>query len=130
MNFRTIDALDVMNVIGCIVVSGNVQRSAQIAIGDCTYVEFMEAKRWDLGNIPSYRCYGNNSVACNDIEAILTNGQFWAGYNASGEPYGLINLRLMRSCGRLGDFRYRPGGARRQSVCGIAFSELQELPSQ
>jgi len=34
LKLRPIDALDIMNIIGYIVVSGNVRRSAQIAIGD------------------------------------------------------------------------------------------------
>jgi hypothetical protein len=50
-----IDCLDIMNIIGSIVVSGNVRRSAQIAIGDYDDTAFLRAKRWDLGNIPSWR---------------------------------------------------------------------------
>lgn len=80
--------------------------SAQIAIGDCNDIEFMKAKRWDLGHIPNYRAFSNNSVICNDIEDIISNDNFWAGYNGNGEPYGLINLNLMRQCGRVGDTRY------------------------
>lgn len=103
---RPVDALDVMNLIGQIVVSGNVRRSAQIAIGDCNDTEFMRAKRWDLGNVPNWRCYSNNSVVCNNIEDILNNEEFWNGYNGNGEPYGLINLKLSRECGRLGETQY------------------------
>ena len=102
----SVDALDIANIIGMIVVSGNVRRSAQIAIGDATDKEYMKAKRWDLGLIPNWRCYSNNSVICNDIKDVIDNEDFWAGYNGSGEPYGLINLKLARSCGRLGDTQY------------------------
>ena len=49
---RSIDALDIMNIIGQIVVSGNVRRSAQICLGDFNDIEYLRAKRWDLGNIP------------------------------------------------------------------------------
>jgi len=42
---RPIDALDIMNIIGAIVVAGNVRRSAQIAIGDADDVEYLLAKR-------------------------------------------------------------------------------------
>ena len=80
--------------------------SAQIAIGSATDIEYMKAKRWDLGSIPNWRCYSNNSVICNDIEDIIDNQDFWAGYNGNGEPYGLINLKLTQSCGRLGDTQY------------------------
>ena len=100
---RPIDCLDIMNIIGFIVVSGNVRRSAQIAIGDFDDLEFLRAKRWDLGPIPNWRAMSNNSVACDDVN-MLTN-EFWDTYK-QGEPYGLINLRLARAIGRTGDTNY------------------------
>jgi hypothetical protein len=103
---RPVDALDIMNIIGMIVVSGNVRRSALLCLGDAKDTEYLKAKRWDLGNIPNYRAYSNNSVVCNDIADILDNDDFWAGYNGNGEPYGLINLKLSQSCGRLGETQY------------------------
>jgi hypothetical protein len=106
MNLRPVDALDIMNLIGQIVVSGNVRRSAQLALGDCKDLEYMRAKRWDLGDIPNWRCYSNNSVVCDDIEDILSNDEFWDAYRGNGEPYGLINLKLSRTCGRLGETNY------------------------
>lgn len=118
------DALDVMNIIGQIVVSGNVRRSAQIALGDCKDKDFIRAKRWDLGNIPNWRCYSNNSVVCNDINDILDNEDFWAGYYGNGEPYGLINLNLSRKIGRIGDERYPDHG-----VCGYNPCAEQSLES-
>lgn len=101
---RPIDALDIMNIIGAVVVSGNVRRSAQIAIGDYDDIDYLNAKRWDLGNIPNWRANSNNSVVCNDISKLPA--QFWQGYLGNGEPYGLINLKLARSCGRLGEIQY------------------------
>jgi len=101
---RPIDCLDVMNIIGYIVVSGNVRRSAQIAIGDFDDRDFLRAKRWDLGNIPNWRAMSNNSVVWNDFSKLPD--EFWDGYIGKGEPYGLINLRLSRKVGRLGDERY------------------------
>ena len=100
---RPIDALDIMNIIGAIVVAGNVRRSAQIAIGDYDDIQFLKAKRWDLGNIPSWRAMSNNSVVCNDIRDLLEIPQFWEGYMGNGEPYGLINLNLAQSIGRVGE---------------------------
>jgi ribonucleoside-triphosphate reductase len=105
---RPIDALDMMNIIGHIIVAGNVRRSAQIAIGDPDDAEFLLAKRWDIGNIPSWRAMSNNSVACDDIRDL--HEYFWEGYEGKGEPYGLINLRLSRKIGRLGDERYPDPG--------------------
>lgn len=101
---RPIDVLDVMNIIGAVVVAGNVRRSAQIAIGDADDVEYLLAKRWDLGNIPSWRAMSNNSVVCNDISDL--HEFFWDGYEGKGEPYGLINLNLSRKVGRLGESQY------------------------
>lgn len=103
-SLRPIDALDIMNIIGAIVVAGNVRRSAQIAIGDADDVEFLLAKRWDLGNIPSWRAMSNNSVVCHDVSDL--HDYFWDGYLGKGEPYGLINLKLSRKVGRLGETEY------------------------
>jgi ribonucleoside-triphosphate reductase len=101
---RPVDCLDIMNIIGAVVVAGNVRRSAQIAIGDPDDVEYLLAKRWDLGNIPSWRAMSNNSVVCNDIGDL--HEFFWDGYEGKGEPYGLINLKLSRKMGRLGETQY------------------------
>lgn len=101
---RPVDCLDIMNIIGAVVVAGNVRRSAQIAIGDDDDVEFLLAKRWDMGNIPSWRAMSNNSVVCNDINNL--HDYFWEGYEGKGEPYGLINLKLSRKIGRTGETQY------------------------
>ena len=100
---RPIDVLDIMNIIGMIVVAGNVRRSAQIAIGDYDDLEYLKAKRWDLGSIPNWRAMSNNSIDCPDVK--LLPQEFWETYE-QGEPYGLINLELSRKVGRLGDTRY------------------------
>jgi len=103
-HIQPIDALDIMNIIAHIIVAGNVRRSAQLAIGDPDDVEYLLAKRWDMGNIPAWRGMSNNSVACDDISDL--HPFFWDGYEGRGEPYGLINLKLSRQIGRLGDFDY------------------------
>jgi adenosylcobalamin-dependent ribonucleoside-triphosphate reductase len=103
---RPIDCLDIMNIIGFVVVSGNVRRSAQIAIGDMDDRQYLNAKRWDLGNIPNWRAMSNNSVVCNDFS--LLPEEFWEGYKGNGEPYGLINLKLARNVGRLKDGKKYP----------------------
>lgn len=114
---RPIDALDVMNIIGMIVVSGNVRRSAQICLGDSKDTEYLNAKNWASGTIPNWRAFSNNSVICNDINEILENKQFWEGYNGSGEPYGLINLKLSKSCGRLGETQYNDPDVQGYNPC-------------
>ena len=100
----SVDCLDIMNIIGKIVVAGNVRRSAQIALGDYDDIEFLRAKRWDLGNIPNWRAMSNNSVICDDIGKLPE--EFWEGYKGNGEPYGLINLTASRRMGRTGDVQY------------------------
>ena len=100
----SVDCLDIMNIIGKIVVAGNVRRSAQIALGDFDDIEYLRAKRWDLGNIPNWRAMSNNSVVCSDIG--LLPDEFWEGYKGNGEPYGLINLDASRKMGRTGETEY------------------------
>jgi ribonucleotide reductase alpha subunit len=75
--------------------------SALICLGDCDDIEYLNAKRWDLGNIPNWRCMSNNSVVCSDIRNLPE--EFWEGYKGNGEPYGLINLELSRKIGRIRD---------------------------
>jgi hypothetical protein len=101
---RPLNCLDIMNIIGSVVVAGNVRRSAQIAIGDCDDVEYLKAKHWSKGNVPNWRAMSNNSVVCNDINEL--SDVFWDTYEGGSEPYGLINLKLSRECGRLGETQY------------------------
>ena len=101
---QPIHCLDVMNIIGKIVVAGNVRRSAQIALGDSDDLEYLRAKRWDLGGIPNWRAMSNNSVVCDDISQLPE--EFWEGYKGNGEPYGLINLESSRRMGRTGETEY------------------------
>lgn len=100
---RPIDCLDIMNIIGMIVVAGNVRRSAQIAIGDYDDLEYLKAKRWDLGGVPNWRAMSNNSVDVSNVKDLPA--EFWQTYE-QGEPYGLINLELSRAVGRLGETEY------------------------
>jgi len=111
---RPIDCLDIMNIIGTIVVAGNVRRSAQIAIGDANDNAFINSKAWGRGNIPNWRSMSNNSVACDDPRQLGDN--FWKNYtetnsqgDAVSEPFGLVNLHNCRRFGRLADGEgYRP----------------------
>jgi len=90
-----------MNIIGSIVVAGNVRRSAQIALGSIDDIDFINAKNWNIGTVPNHRCMSNNSVAVNDITKCSEN--FWKLYEGEGEPYGLINLNTCRNYGRMVD---------------------------
>ena len=106
---RSIDVLDICNIIGGVVVSGNVRRSAQIAIGDPDDYLFLRAKNWSLGNIPNWRAMSNNTIYADDFSHI--SNEIWNnGYVldsetgfAKGEPYGFFNLPLSQKFGRLKD---------------------------
>jgi ribonucleotide reductase alpha subunit len=98
---RSIDVLDICNIIGRIVVSGSSRRSAQIAIGDPDDILFLRAKNWASGSVPAWRANSNNSIYADSYSEILT--EIWKGYDGSGEPYGLVNRKLARSVGRLGE---------------------------
>lgn len=78
-----------------------VHNSAEIAIGDIDDVSFLKAKRWDLGQLPAWRAYSNNSIYCDNIDDLLP--AFWEGYNGNGESYGLINLENCKKYGRIGE---------------------------
>ena len=94
----SVELLDIANVIGSIVVSGNVRRSAQIALGSPEDIQYLQAKRWDLGGIPSYRAMSNNSVYVNSMGELPE--EFWEGYEGNGEPYGIVNVGAARMFGR------------------------------
>jgi len=103
---RSIDVLDIANIIGRIVVSGSSRRSAQIAIGDPDDVLFLRAKNWSSGSVPAWRANSNNSIYADSWDEILS--EVWKGYDGSGEPYGLVNRKLARQYGRLGEKRPDP----------------------
>lgn len=113
---RPIDCLDIMNIIGSVVVAGNVRRSAQIAIGDYDDLDFLRAKRWDLGAIPNWRAMSNNSVAAPETIADLPD-EFWDTYQ-QGEPYGLINIELAKAIGRTGETQYPDPDIEGFNPCG------------
>jgi ribonucleotide reductase alpha subunit len=103
---RSVDVLDIANIIGRIVVSGSSRRSAQIAMGDPDDVLFMRAKNWGSGNVPGWRANSNNSIYADGYDEIMS--ELWKGYDGSGEPYGLLNRKLARSVGRLGEKKADP----------------------
>lgn len=101
-SIRPIDAADILCSIGEMVVSGNVRRSAILIQGDGWDKEYLRAKRWDLGDIPTQRAMANFSVVCDDIEDL--HPLFWKTYE-SGEPFGIINRKNIQAYGRMGERR-------------------------
>ncbi len=106
---RSIDALDICNIIGSVVVAGNVRRSAEIALGDPDDYLYIRAKNWSLGSVPNWRGMSNNTIYADSFEHI--SPEIWGnGYEldpktgaAKGEPYGFFNLPLSQRYGRLKD---------------------------
>ena len=106
---RSIDVLDICNIIGSVVVAGNVRRSAEIALGDPDDILYLRAKNWGSGNVPNWRAMSNNTLYVDDYSHLMD--EFWKnGYEinkstgfANGEPYGFFNLPLSRKYGRLKD---------------------------
>jgi ribonucleoside-triphosphate reductase len=98
---RSVDALDIMNIVGSIVVAGNVRRSAEIALGDSDDILFLRAKNWSAGNIPNWRSMSNNTIYADSADYLTP--EFWHGYEGNSEPYGLANITLAQTKGRLKD---------------------------
>lgn len=106
---RSIDVLDVANIIGSVVVAGNVRRSAEIALGDPDDFLYLRAKNWSLGDVPNWRSMSNNTIYADSYkhisDEVWTNGYVIdpATGNSRGEPYGFFNLPLSQKYGRLKD---------------------------
>lgn len=99
------EVLDIGNILGEIVVAGNVRRSAQIALGSFADESFLQAKRWDLTDIPTWRAMSNNTVYVGPDEIGLLPDLFWEGYLGNGEPYGMFNLETSQRYARKGEER-------------------------
>lgn len=108
-HIRPIDAMDIICSIGEMVVAGNIRRSAIIIIGDPWDKEYLISKRWDLQTLPTQRAFANLSVACDDIDDL--HPLFWKTYE-HGEPFGIINLKNIKTYGRIGE-------KKKDTACGV-----------
>jgi len=106
---RSLDVLDICNIIGSVVVAGNVRRSAEIALGDPDDILYLRAKNWGTGNVPNWRAMSNNTIYADSYSHIMD--EVWqngyeinkeSGYS-NGEPYGFFNLPLSQKFGRIKD---------------------------
>ncbi len=104
-----VNCMDIMNILGKIVVAGNVRRSAQIACGSGRDRDFLLAKYWGDGAIiPRWRQNSNNTVNESDLTQLLP--EYWWPYertmedgSSAGECLGLFNQELAANYGRLID---------------------------
>lgn len=101
-HMRPIDAADLLTATGEMVVSGNVRRSALLILGDAWDKEYLKAKRWDLGDLPTHRSCANYSIVCEDIDDV--HPLFWKTYE-QGEPFGIVNRTNMQKYGRMGELK-------------------------
>ena len=97
------DVVDIANVIGKLVVSGNVRRSAQIALGDIDDRDFLKLKDWELNaermGADGWGHLSNNSVIAHSGDDLSHVAD---AIRMNGEP-GVIWLDMCRDYGRVSD---------------------------
>lgn len=119
------DIVDICNLIGKCVVSGNVRRSAELALGEADDENFLDLKNYEVNpdrmGADGWGHASNNSVAASVggnydhlIDRIVTNG----------EP-GLVYLDVSREYGRLVD----PANNKDHRVMGVNPCAEQTLES-
>jgi len=121
------DIVDLMNVIGKGVVSGNVRRSSELALGDPDDFEFLNLKNWEI-NPERMAPNGWGQLSNNSIRAEVGGDYSYIADNIelSGEP-GLIYLDLAREYGRLVDAPdWKDSRARGVNPCAEQTLEDQE----
>lgn len=101
---NSVEVLDIVCIIANCVVSGNVRRSALIAIGDQHDEGFLTYKRWDLGNVPHWRAMVNITINVVDIKDL--NPLFKESYLKAGEAIGLLNRKNLKYFNRIGEISY------------------------
>lgn len=94
----SVDIVDIMNHVGKCVVAGNVRRSAEIALGDPTDLDFVTCKQ-DAKALYSHRWASNNSVfAVKGLDYSFIANQI----AVNGEP-GIFWLENAKAYSRMGD---------------------------
>ena len=117
---------DIVNMIGCCVIAGNVRRSAELACGPITDKTFLDLKNYDKH--PDRKAYGwmsNNSVLLERVDDFEHLGEIAQRVIKNGEP-GYINSMNLRF-GRLGkDDKVREDRAVGFNPCGEIPLESRE----
>ena len=122
---KTQCVVDIFNHIGVCVVSGNIRRSAQIAIGEPDDETFLHLK--DYKRFPQREAYGwisNNSVLLKNLEDFTYIDQITPLIHETGEP-GILYLENMQRYGRFG--QVIPDKAWLSNPCGEIALESYEL---
>jgi len=97
-SISSLDILDIMNLIGKCVVAGNVRRSAEIALGEATDLEFIKCKQ-DKEKLYSHRWASNNSIfAKKGLDYSFIADQI----SVNGEP-GILWLENAKAYSRMGN---------------------------
>ncbi|MBY9020164.1 MAG: ribonucleoside-triphosphate reductase, adenosylcobalamin-dependent [Candidatus Lokiarchaeota archaeon] len=119
----SLDILDIMNLIGKCVVAGNVRRSAEIALGEATDLDFITSKQ-DQEKLYSHRWASNNSVfAVKGLDYSFIADQI----AVNGEP-GIFWLDNAKAYSRMGDKPdYKDKKAAGVNPCGEQTLESFEL---
>lgn len=124
------DIVDIMNIAGKCVVSGNVRRSAEIAIGDYDDKDYLDLKNHNLPENAErtgkdgWAWTSNNSVFA---DVGMDYGPIMERVKVNGEP-GLVWMDVTRNFGRTGDPAdgkdYRAAG---YNPCGEQPLESREM---
>ena len=122
---KTRAIVDIFNEIGVCVVSGNIRRSAEIAIGEPNDTTFHNLKNYDL--YPERASIGwisNNSVLLKNIEDFRYLDTISTNIYKNGEP-GVLYLENMQKFGR--SFEFIEDRAWLSNPCGEIALESFEL---
>lgn len=124
---KSTDIVDMMNMIGACVVSGNVRRSAEIALGDAEDMDFQTMKDYNLypEELTAYRWSSNNSIIAQvgktDYKKIAES------IKVNGEP-GIVWIDNLREYGRIKDGKdYKDMKAMGVNPCSEQTLESGEL---
>lgn len=117
---------DIFNSIGKCVVSGNIRRSSEIALGRPDDLEFLNLKNYFLN--PERECIGwmsNNSVVLKKTEDFEYAPDIAERIKTNGEP-GILNMININNFGRFG--KKNPIGRESEEDHSVGINPCGEIP--
>lgn len=126
-SIKSTDIVDIMDMIGALVVSGNIRRSALISLGNVDDEEFVTMKDYNKHpkEVASHRWASNNSVFA-DVGKTDYN-KISKSISLNGEP-GIVWLKNMQKYSRLKDqIDWKDKNAVGTNPCGEQTLESTEL---